>query len=83
MVRSELVAKVNSLRGERELAYASRIHLKVWCGDVPRSAFEKLADYIRGETLSVSIEYSPLDAEGGAAEGKAGEHAFRVDLEEN
>ena len=55
----------------------------MWCGDVLRAAFEKHEDYIRSETLSVSIEYFPLDAEGGAVEGKAGEHVFRIDLEED
>ena len=78
----ELVAKVNSLRGDRALAYESRIDLRVWCGDALRSAFVKHAEYIQAETLSVSIEYCARDAEGGAAEGKAGDHAFRVDLEE-
>ncbi len=79
----ELVARVNALRGDRSLAYESRIRLAVWCGGVLRAAFDKLAEYIRGETLSVSIEYLSLDAEGGTAEGKAGDHAFRVDLEED
>jgi isoleucyl-tRNA synthetase len=78
----ELIARVNSLRSDRALKYESRIRLKVWCGEVLKAAFEKHAESIRRETLSVSIEYFPLEAAGGAAEGRAGDHAFRVDLEE-
>jgi isoleucyl-tRNA synthetase len=76
----EVVAAVNGLRGDRSLAYEARIRLEVWCGPALRAAIEKNLAYVTGETLAEGVRFHPLDAAGGALEGKAGSEAFRVDF---
>ena len=76
----EVVACVNSLRGERGLAYEARIELKVACGGELRTALEAREEYLKGETLALSVEYSGEEGAPGGKEGKAGELAFSIDF---
>jgi isoleucyl-tRNA synthetase len=77
----EVIAAVNSLRGDRSLAYEARIRLAVWCGEALRRALQTHSRYVQGETLSKSLEFQPVEEEGGAAEGSAGSEPFRLDFE--
>ena len=76
----EVVACVNSLRGERGLAYEARIELKVACARELRAALEAREDYLKGETLSLSVKYPGEEGAPGGKEGKAGELAFSIDF---
>lgn len=76
----EVVAKVNGLRGNRELAYESRIELTIWCGSELRSGLETHLEYLKGETLSDKVQFHAPEDSGGATEGQAGDHSFRIDF---
>ncbi|MCH2364691.1 MAG: DUF5915 domain-containing protein, partial [Planctomycetes bacterium] len=76
----EVVACVNSLRGERGLAYEARIELQVACGEELRAALEAREDYLKGETLSLSVTYPGEGSAPEGKEGKAGEMAFSIDF---
>ncbi len=78
----ELVAAVNGLRGERALAYEARIHLSVWCDGWLRAAFERHVDYVKQETLSLSVSQQSLSSAGGVRDGRVGDDDFRIDFEE-
>jgi isoleucyl-tRNA synthetase len=75
----EVVACVNSLRGERGLPYEARIDLKVGCSAAMRSALEEHLEYLRNETLSCEVDFG-APAGGEDKEGKAGDEKFMVDF---
>jgi isoleucyl-tRNA synthetase len=75
----EVVASVNSLRGERGLKYEARIHLRVAGSVRLREALAKHLDYVKGETLAKTLEFSSEGLDGGE-KGKAGEEEFAVDF---
>ncbi|MEM7231687.1 MAG: class I tRNA ligase family protein, partial [Planctomycetota bacterium] len=75
----ELVACVNSLRGERGLEYEARIDLKVSCAEDLKPDLEANIDYVKGETLSDTVMFVATgDAPEGAKEGSAGDQSFWV-----
>ena len=77
----EVVACVNSLRGERGLAYEARIELTISCDEVFRSALEPHAARIRKETLAENLSFRSDLVEGEGKDGAAGDHSFAVDFE--
>ena len=78
----ELVAAVNGLRREHDLAYEARIRLDVWSGDDLRASFTEHEEMVKGETLAVEVSYHGADETGGEKECRAGEDSFRVDVTE-
>ena len=77
----EVVAAVNSLRGERGLAYEARIKLTVGSSETLRAAVQEHEEYVTGETLATSIEYVDTSAVEDGKEGSAGDEEFRVGFE--
>jgi isoleucyl-tRNA synthetase len=82
----EVVAEVNSLRGERGLAYEARVELSVWCGAELEKALAAHLEYLKGETLASAVILRPLSeapAGGGpAVSGDAGGEKFVLDFRE-
>ncbi|MBN1443733.1 MAG: isoleucine--tRNA ligase, partial [Planctomycetes bacterium] len=83
----EVVAAVNSLRGERGLDYEARIQLDVRCGEALRKALLDHIDYLKQETLSVEVALdasAPIqdnDGRSGTVKtGMAGDQPFAIDL---
>ena len=62
------------------MAYEARIELKVACARELRAALEAREDYLKGETLSLSVKYPGEEGAPGGKEGKAGELAFSIDF---
>ena len=84
----ELVAAVNSCRGERGLAYEARIALKVWCAEGLRHSLEENSEHIANETLSATAEFLTVadvehtsDVPQSAKRATAGDDAFALDFE--
>ncbi len=77
----EVVACVNSLRGERGLAYQARVRLRVAAGDTLRAALSQHEAYLGGETLAESVDYVDFAGVSAGKAGKAGDEAFAVDFD--
>lgn len=75
----EVVAAVNSLRGDRGLRYEARIDLTIGLSDTLRQALEAHLDYVKSETLASSLTFVSSELPQGK-EGKAGDEPFVVDL---
>ncbi|MCX7806153.1 MAG: isoleucine--tRNA ligase [Planctomycetota bacterium] len=56
----EIVNRVNSLRSEMDLSYDARIRLTISGSDRVVSVCNRFADYIKGETLAVSLSTGPV-----------------------
>src|SRR5262249_40232348 len=61
-VAREIVHAIQSLRKDRDCQHTDRIELGIVTESAEiRRALEQFADYIRGETLAVTIKLGPLD----------------------
>ena len=60
----EFVSHVQSMRKEADFEVTQRIALTVEADDEMRSALETHAQYVKGETLALSLEFAACDAAG-------------------
>ena len=60
----EFVSHVQSMRKEADFEVTQRIALTVETDDEMRSALETHAQYVKGETLALSLEFAACDAAG-------------------
>ncbi|MBO7308258.1 MAG: isoleucine--tRNA ligase [Kiritimatiellae bacterium] len=60
----EFVSHVQSMRKEADFEVTQRIALTVEADDEMRSALEAHSQYVKGETLALSLEFAPCDADG-------------------
>ena len=60
----EFVSHVQSMRKEADFEVTQRIALTVEADDEMRSALEAHSQYVKVETLALSLEFAPCDADG-------------------
>lgn len=59
----EVVNKINTMRRESGLAVTDRIHVVIDTTDRVKGCFTKWGDYIQGEVLALSVEFSKCEGE--------------------
>ena len=73
----EFVSHVQSMRKEADFEVTQRIALTVETDDEMRSALETHAQYVKGETLALSLEFAACDA----AEVSLNSHAVKIKID--
>ena len=73
----EFVSHVQSLRKEADFEVTQRIALTVEADDEMRSALETHAQYVKGETLALSLEFAACDA----AEVSLNSHVVKIKID--
>ncbi|MBR2921453.1 MAG: isoleucine--tRNA ligase [Kiritimatiellae bacterium] len=73
----EFVSHVQSMRKEADFEVTQRIALTVEADDEMRSALEAHAQYVKGETLALSLEFAACDAD----EVSLNSHSTKIKVE--
>ena len=74
----EFVSRVQAMRKEADLVVTQRIRLAVDCDGEMKQAVEKHIDYVKNETLSLSVSFAALD---GVARSDMNGHSVAVKME--
>ena len=73
----EFVSHVQSMRKEADFEVTQRIALTVEADDEMRSALEAHSQYVKGETLALSLEFAACDAD----EVSLNSHSTKIKVE--